>query len=211
MSVSAHPSKIRLLDAALGVIRTQGYCATTVDDICEAAGVSKGSFFHHFTGKEDLAVSAADYWGQTTSAFFADAPYHTHADALDRVLGYIDFRQSILVGTLPEFTCLVGTLVQETFDTAPAIRDACERCISGHAITLVPDIAQAMVDHGIDGATAGWTADSLALHTQAVLQGAFILAKTKGEGGAQVAAESVVHLRRYVELLFGVRRGPECV
>jgi TetR/AcrR family transcriptional repressor of nem operon len=46
-----------------------------------------------------------------------------------------------------------------------------------------------------------WTAESLALHTQAVLQGAFILAKSKGN--AAVAEASIDHLRRYVELLFG--------
>ncbi|MEO6292178.1 MAG: hypothetical protein ABIO88_06100 [Burkholderiaceae bacterium] len=48
---------------------------------------------------------------------------------------------------------------------------------------------------------ADWTAESLALHTQAVLQGAFILAKAKGS--APIAADSVDHLRRYVEMLFG--------
>ncbi|MEP7330292.1 MAG: TetR/AcrR family transcriptional regulator, partial [Betaproteobacteria bacterium] len=47
---------------------------------------------------------------------------------------------------------------------------------------------------------AAWTAESLALHTQAVLQGAFILAKAKG--GAAVAIESIDHLYRYIELLF---------
>ena len=47
---------------------------------------------------------------------------------------------------------------------------------------------------------ARWTAKSLALHTQAVLQGAFILAKTKGD--AEIAAASVDHLHRYIELLF---------
>jgi TetR/AcrR family transcriptional regulator, transcriptional repressor for nem operon len=47
---------------------------------------------------------------------------------------------------------------------------------------------------------ARWTAASLALHTQAVLQGAIILAKAKG--GAAVAIESIEHLRRYIELLF---------
>ena len=46
----------------------------------------------------------------------------------------------------------------------------------------------------------GWTAASLALHTQAVLQGAFILAKAKG--GAAIAADSIAHLQRYVELHF---------
>jgi TetR/AcrR family transcriptional regulator, transcriptional repressor for nem operon len=47
---------------------------------------------------------------------------------------------------------------------------------------------------------AKWTARSLALHTQAVLQGAFILAKAKGD--AAVARESIDHLRRYIEQLF---------
>lgn len=200
-SQSTHQSKTKLLEAALRVIRTRGYAGTTVDDICQAAGVTKGSFFHHFNGKEDLAISAANYWAETTDAFFENAPYHAHRDPLDRVLGYIDFRKSILQGTLPEFTCLVGTMVQETFDTAPTIRDACERSISGHAATLAIDIAEAIKHHNIQ---ADWRADSLALHTQAVLQGAFILAKAQGT--AQVAADSVDHLRRYVEMLFGVHR-----
>ncbi len=195
-----HSSKNKLLDAALQVIRTKGYTATTVDGICLAAGVTKGSFFHHFKGKEDLAITAANYWADMTGALFESAPYHAHPDPLDRVLGYIDFRKSILQGTLPEFTCLVGTMVQETFDTAPTIRDACERSISGHAATIAIDITAAIKLHHIQ---ADWTADGLALHTQAVLQGAFILAKAKGT--AQVASDSVDHLRRYVEMLFGVR------
>ena len=45
-----------------------------------------------------------------------------------------------------------------------------------------------------------WDAESLALHVQAVLQGAFILAKAKG--GAEAAIKSLDHLRRYLELLF---------
>lgn len=55
------------------------------------------------------------------------------------------------------------------------------------------------------GMTPQWTAASLALHTQAVLQGAFILAKAKAKAknSAEIAAESVDHLRRYIELLFG--------
>jgi len=52
------------------------------------------------------------------------------------------------------------------------------------------------------GIRVNWTAKGLALHTQAVLQGAFILAKAKG--GADIAVSSVDHLRRYIELLFQV-------
>ena len=196
----------KLLEAALSVIRTKGYAATTVDELCAEAGVAKGSFFHHFKSKEAVAVAAADYWSETTRALFAAAPYHRHADPLDRVLGYIDFRKALLTGDVPEFTCLAGTMVQEVYETSPEIRDACDASISGHAAMVETDIAEAMRFHGI---RADWTAQSLALQTQAVLQGAFILAKAKG--GAAIAAASIDHLRRYIELLFqpATRKGKE--
>jgi TetR/AcrR family transcriptional repressor of nem operon len=187
----------KLLDAGLALIRQKGYGATTVDELCAAAGVTKGAFFHHFPSKESLAVAAADYWSELTGGFFAAAPYHDHADPLDRVIGYIEFRKAILQGEVPEFTCLVGTMVQEIYDSNPAIRAACDASISSHAAKLEADISEAMQQRGMQ---PEWTAQSLALHTQAVLQGAFILAKAKG--GAAIAADTVDHLRRYVALLF---------
>jgi TetR/AcrR family transcriptional repressor of nem operon len=187
----------KLLASALALIREKGYASTSVDELCAEAGVTKGAFFHHFKSKDALAVAAANHWSQITRAFFETAAYHKHGDPLDRVLGYLDFRKALLKGDIPEFTCLVGTMVQEIYDTNPDIRSACDASISGHAATLEPDIAAAMKRYRI---RASWTAASLALHTQAVLQGAFILAKAKGEAG--VAAASVEHLRRYIELLF---------
>jgi TetR/AcrR family transcriptional repressor of nem operon len=197
MNDVVHPSKEKLLEAALQVIRAKGYTATRIEDICEAAGLTKGSFFHHFKSKEDLAVAAAEHWSTVTAALFEAAPYHRRADPLDRVLGYLDYRKELLRGKVPEFTCLVGTMVQEAYDTEPAIRDACDRCISDHAAKIEQDIAEALATHGI---RANWTAQSLAFYTQAVIQGAFILAKAKS--GPAIAAESIDHLRRYIELLF---------
>jgi TetR/AcrR family transcriptional regulator, transcriptional repressor for nem operon len=191
------PAKAKLLDAAVSVIRTKGYAATTVDDLCAAAGVTKGAFFHHFKTKDDLAIAAVNHWRETTDALFAAAPYHNHPDPLARVLAYIEFRKTLLQGEVAEFTCLIGTIVQEAYDTNPDIRHACDATISGHAANLVSDIAEAKGAHGIKDA---WTPESLALHTQAVLQGAFILAKAKN--GPDIAAASIEHLRRYVELLF---------
>jgi TetR/AcrR family transcriptional regulator, transcriptional repressor for nem operon len=179
------------------LIREKGYSATSVDELCAEAGVTKGAFFHHFETKEALAVAAANHWSESTSAFFRSAPYHKVQDPLDRVLGYLDFRKAILKGEVAEFTCLAGTMVQEVYETHPGLRDACEASISGHAATVELDIAAAMKLYGV---SAKWSARSLALHTQAVLQGAFILAKANG--GPEVAAACIEHLRRYIELLF---------
>lgn len=193
-------ARTRLLEAARDLIRRQGYAATTVDDLCAQAGVTKGAFFHHFNNKEALGVAAADYWRETTSALFASAPYHAPDDPLARVLAYIDFRKEIISGDLAEWTCLVGTMTQEVYGTYPAIRAACAESILGHAATLEPDIEAAMKACGVTG---DWSAASLARHTQAVLQGAFILAKASGR--AAYALESVDHLRRYIEQLFDIQ------
>jgi TetR/AcrR family transcriptional repressor of nem operon len=197
MAQAQHESKTRILDAALRVIRAKGYSATTIDDVCLAAGLTKGSFFHHFKSKEELALAAAGHFAAMADGLFATAPYRSLQDPLDRLLGYVDFRKAILQGSLPEFTCLLGTMVQETFETHPAIRDACGTYIDAHAAEITKDIGEAKSRYAPD---ANWSAESLGFYTQAVIQGAFILAKAKG--GPQVAAECLGHLRRYLEMLF---------
>jgi TetR/AcrR family transcriptional repressor of nem operon len=199
-----HESRVRFLDAALELIRTQGYASTTVDDLCAAAGLTKGSFFHHFKSKEDLALAAADHFGEMAENLFAGAPYHSLADPLARILGYVDFRRSLLQGPLPAITCLFGTLVQETYETHPSIREACERHISGHNDTLSRDIAEAKRRHAPH---ARWSVPSLAAFMHATLQGAFILAKAKQ--GTEIADECLAHLRRYLVLLFNQSKPKE--
>jgi TetR/AcrR family transcriptional repressor of nem operon len=196
-----HESKIGLLNAALNAIRTKGYAATTVDDICQAAGVTKGSFFHHFKSKDDLALSAAAYWGDVTEEFFAAAPYHQSEDPLERLLGYVDFRGEILQGGLPDYTCLLGTLVQETYATHPDIRAACDKGMTTHIANLTRDIEAAKRLYAPD---APWSAESVGYFIQSVLQGAFIFAKAKQ--GPEVARESLAHLRRYLGLIFNPPR-----
>jgi TetR/AcrR family transcriptional regulator, transcriptional repressor for nem operon len=189
-----HESKAKILDAALRVIRTKGYSATTIDDVCHAAGLTKGSFFHHFKSKDELALAVTAHFAAMADGLFAAAPYRTLADPRDRVIGYVKFRKSILTGELPEFTCLLGTLVQEAYETHPAIRQACDKYISEHAARVEEDIAAAK---RLYAPKAKWSAASLALFTQAAIQGAFILAKAKH--GPQIAVECLDHLQRYIE------------
>ena len=194
--------RTKILDAALTVIRTKGYEATRVEDVCAAAGVSKGAFFHHFASKEALAIAAADHWSAVTEGFFATADFHAHADPVDRILAYLDLRIALVEGGELPFSCLAGTMAQETFATRPAVAEACGRSIRGHAAGLVEDFAAARAAHAPD---ADWSAESLALFTQAVIQGAFVVAK--GDGAGASAIENIRHLKRYVAMLFG-RRGP---
>ncbi len=186
-------ARAKLLDAALFVIRRQGYSASTVDDICREAGVTKGAFFHHFSTKQELAVEAARHFADMAEGLFETAPYRALPTARERVLGYVEFRKAILSGDLPQCTCLLGTMVQEAYETHPAIREVCGRHISAHASTLESDIAEALEEAGAD---SDITAESLALYTQVVLQGAFVLAKA--QWSIEVATDSLDHLLRYL-------------
>src|SRR3546814_20064604 len=93
-------------------------------------------------------------------------------------------------------------MVKEAYATSDAIRAACEASITSYCEALAPDIDAAIARHGI---AHGVGALSLARHVQAVLQGAFIMAKTANDPA--IARDSVTHLTSYILMLFG--RGGE--
>ena len=188
-----------LLDAAHGLVRRKGWSATSVDEICAEAGVTKGAFFHHFASKEALGVAAAEQWTERARVNIFERPELVDiADPLARVLAHIDLRLAMLIGPAEELSCFVGTMVQEAFATSEPLRRASDASISAYAERFAQDIQQAIDRYGVAGNVS---ATSLAYHVQAVLQGAFVLAKAKN--GPAIARDSVAHLKRYIRLLFG--------
>ncbi len=187
----------KLIAAAISAVRFKGFAATSVDEICQAAGVTKGAFFHHFATKEALAVAAAGAWTNIAEQRIFTEPGWVHIeDPLERLIGHIDFRLSMLDGPVEDFTCFVGTVVQESYNSSAPIRAACDASISAYAERLARDIQPALNKYKVTDIDAL----GLAFHIQAVLQGAFILAKA--QGGPEIARDSVAHLKRYVLMLF---------
>ncbi|MFM7333901.1 MAG: TetR/AcrR family transcriptional regulator [Tabrizicola sp.] len=190
-------ARARLIEAARSLVRHRGFAATSVDDLCAAAGVTKGAFFHHFPSKEALGVALVDDWTEMTGAMFAAHPYNERADPLDRVFAYIDLRRELLGQPLPEFSCVAGTTVQESYETSPPIRAAAERSIRSGFDHVRRHLEEALAAHPI----AGITAESLAQQFQVATQGGIILAKALNDPAPARAAYD--HLERYLRLLFG--------
>ncbi len=65
---TAELARGRVLDAAVGAFTEHGYFEVTVDDVCRAAGIAKGSFYRHFASKEDLFFAAARAAGAAAAA-----------------------------------------------------------------------------------------------------------------------------------------------
>ena len=69
MVIKTEPAKKQaILDAATRLMLDKGYVATTVEEICAAGGVTKGSFFYYFKNKEDLGKALVRCFGARQQA-----------------------------------------------------------------------------------------------------------------------------------------------
>jgi TetR/AcrR family transcriptional regulator, transcriptional repressor for nem operon len=191
-------TKQKLLDAAEQLMLGKGYTATSVDEICTAAGVTKGSFFHYFEGKEQLGREVAERFYASRHKLFAAAPFHEIKDPLERVYGRIDFFIEMGRQSRRAPGCLLGTFIQELSATHPSIREVCALCFAESAESFKRDLDEAKAKYA---PRARWSTQSLAEHLTAVVQGALILAKAKQD--PTVMVESLTHYREYLKCVFG--------
>lgn len=186
----------KLLEAGEAVMLERGYVAATVDAICKAAGVTKGSFFHYFSSKEELGKALIEVFSTRQGAQFAEACGHL-TDPLDRVYCLID--GAIHGADRPEMKgCLIGTLAQEISETHPELRKVCESCFEGFAAALEQDLKAAKANECPD---ADFDTAGLARHFLSVAQGSMLLFRATGD--RSVMKESFAHFRSYLRSLYG--------
>ncbi len=82
-------AKQRLMESVLDLVWKGSYGQTSVDDICERAGVKKGSFYHFFESKSDLMAEALeDSWGKIYRPVF-DGVFSPAKPPLERLRDYV--------------------------------------------------------------------------------------------------------------------------
>ncbi|MGH8003502.1 MAG: TetR/AcrR family transcriptional regulator [Limisphaerales bacterium] len=187
-----------LVAAAVKLMRDKGFTATSVDEICEAAGVTKGSFFHYFETKEELAKDDVDHFSKCQMQRFEAGSFNNLADPLDRLYGYLDYMANSIPKN-PEVvkSCLIGNLTQELYLTNPEIRSVCAENFSWHNKKLQRLIEEAGRAHPPRAAV---DAESLAQYFYATMQGSLIFAKAAQN--TQVMLDNIEHFRNYLQTLF---------
>ncbi|HEY6227743.1 MAG TPA: TetR/AcrR family transcriptional regulator [Verrucomicrobiae bacterium] len=197
-----HDTKKRLVDAGVTLIRARGFNATSLDDICAAAGVTKGGFFHYFNSKDDLAKAAIARFNQGKIHEYENAPFRKHADPLDRVFGRLDFVKSS-IGAPNKMTkgCLIGMLAQELSSTNPELRQACEQTFATIAADFEKDLAEAKATYA---PKATFNPKNIAHFYVTMVQGSLLLAKANQN--TAVLSDNISEFRHYLETLFGEKR-----
>lgn len=191
------PTKEKLLDAAKRLMLERGFSATTIDEICETAGATKGSFFHYFENKEHLVASALEHYWASLQKTVLEAPFRRESDPLKRLYGFLDYAGSIHKIPTLEKGCLIGDLIQELYASHPNIRKQGNQYLSEWGDILELDLKAAKEKYAPDTKidTRG-----LADHIIAVLQGSMIL--FKASENKDVVAANMKHLKEYLKNVF---------
>lgn len=190
-------TKEKLLAAAQQLMQVKGYAATTVDEICEDAGLTKGSFFHYFESKEDLGKAVLDRYISWVRQSLQEAVFQRESDPLRRLYRYFDFFIELAENPDLKNGCLLGNFAQELSDTHPEIRALCARYFGHWAAALKRHIDEAKAKYA---RKASWDTQSLAEHFIAVLEGSLVLAKAHQDPA--LIEKNLRHFKQYMEALF---------
>src|SRR4051812_45794638 len=100
-------SRERLMKAVRELIWTGSYGSTTIDQICDKAGVKKGSFYYFFDSKAELAVVAIDEdWQQRRPGL--DSIFSPTIPPLERLRKYCEFGYRFQAEIHEKYGCVLG-------------------------------------------------------------------------------------------------------
>jgi AcrR family transcriptional regulator len=105
--------RLELIEVAQRLFLERGYERTTVNDVIDAAGVSKGAFYHHFKAKEDLLEAIAERFARQSLEAMDGVRSDAGLDALQRLNGMLTRMRAWKRETLPELRAMFGGLLHQ--------------------------------------------------------------------------------------------------
>lgn len=197
------PTRERILDAAAGIVLERGFAATTVDAVLEAASTTKGAFFHHFPSKSALGLALVERYAALDLAHLDELVAAAEAssdDPLDQLVAFLSaFEDTVRELSLVQPGCLYVSFVQERQLVDDQTLAVIVEAVLAWRAALVAKLEAAAAAHT---PRSPFDPTSLADLVFTVFEGGFVLARTLGEPA--LLPGQVAHVRRYVELLFGV-------
>ena len=186
-------AKDKIVQSAIRLMLDKGYAGTTVDEICENAGVSKGSFYHFFKAKEDIGVAALDGFIQRGEELMRLGEFMEMQDPVKKAFAYLDHAESVSKDLWGD-GCLLGNFALDLARTHPAIRSRVTALFDG-TIDKVAKIFEPIAAGRDDGPNALQLAEQYI----AMLEGSIVLAKAHDDW--KRIPQGIQAFRGYLRLL----------
>lgn len=125
----SHATKQRLIEVGLPLLLEHGYNGLGIQALLDAAGVPKGSFYHHFVDKQDFALQVVDHYMTGVHAALAECLGDAKRPPLDRVRRFFEQTQRSYKAE-GYLGCLLGGLGQELAGTSDVFRRKIDACFN---------------------------------------------------------------------------------
>ncbi|HEY2132932.1 MAG TPA: TetR family transcriptional regulator C-terminal domain-containing protein [Acetobacteraceae bacterium] len=191
MTQGSTPSvRDRLLAAGVAILSRSGFNGCSVQDITDAAGVPKGSFYNHFNSKEALGAAALAHFWNDGACPTLEILTDTSLAPLARLRAYFERGAAELVAANFTCGCLVGNMTAEMSDHSAVVSAQIAAIYAGWVGRVASCIQAAQMAGEIANKTS---ADQLARFTLSTWEGALLWARIeKGERP----------LRQFIETIF---------
>ncbi|MBC2840139.1 TetR/AcrR family transcriptional regulator [Robiginitalea sp. SC105] len=199
------PTRDKILAESKALVFEYGFSGTSIDQILERTGITKGAFFYHFKTKNALAKALIDVFAEEDIHHMNLALEKTAAlreDPKVRLLQFIQEFIDMMSGQGEPYSCLYASYLYEPqqFDkeTLDTIRDT----ILTWRTTMNKLITEVLEKYDT---TSQVDLKSLSDHTFVIFEGAFIVSKALA--GRDQTADHLTHLKNYFDILFTPKQG----
>lgn len=175
MSPESQDARNRIIEVAAELFLKQGYGATGIAQILEAAGVLRGSLYYHFPTKEDLLLATLEWrkrmlWPEVITPVFDRVD-----DPLERLFGVLDgYRQMLLICEF-QMGCPIGNLALELSESNPRARGLLEENFENWKNAIRGCLEEAQSQGRLP---EDMNPNDLAHYVLTVMEGAVMLART---------------------------------
>lgn len=147
-----HETKRRLLEAGLSMLLEHGYGGLAVQDVLDRTDIPKGSFYHHFASKEDMALQAVDLYTSLGHELLNGCLTPDGSPPLARLRTFFE-ELAAFYGTQGYLGCLLGALGQELSGANDRFRRKIEECLASLALRIAECLEEARRDGDLPATT----------------------------------------------------------
>ena len=202
MGKKGDETREHILAKAESLILERGYAGTSIDDIIKAAGITKGGFFYHFEGKNDLACKLMKRYLVQDEAFFRGLIERAASLTEDPLQQYLVFLKLLaeamadLPGTHPG--CLVASFTYEARQFDGDVQELNARGVRSWRQIFLGMLERAGGKYPL---VIERPLEELADMLTSVIEGGIVLSKVLNDG--RILPAQLLQYRSYVRLAFG--------
>ncbi len=170
----------RIVGHATLLIYAKGYARTTIDDVIRAAGITKGSFYFHFSSKEELGYAVIENASSHILGRLREALGRQDLTPSGRIEAMLREVQSIVEAADCSRGCILGNLALETSNSHPGFREAIARAFRDWSALIASEL-EGMKEAG--ELPAGFDSAAYADFAVSALEGGIMMSKVALDPG----------------------------